>query len=106
MNDAERMCGAILERVAALSSADGAPSAICLAIYPSPHDFRYLRPGDPWSWEHHTAVVHATKRMLKRQGITVDLIACTAEGCAAWLNEQGLIGSTQNRAAYVASITR
>ena len=104
--DAARLTAAILEKVAALerehSSATG---PIRLAIYPTPHDFRYLRGSDPWSHEHHSAVTRAVARQLKRVGHKVALIDCTADGCAAWLNERGLIGNTQHRAAYVASKT-
>lgn len=104
--DADRLTAAILERVAALAREHGQPTGpIRLAIYPTPHDFRYLRGSDPWSHEHHTAVVRAVARQLKRLGHKIALIDCTAEGCAAWLNERGLIGNTQHRAAYVASLT-
>lgn len=97
------MTAAILERIAALERERGSlTTPLRLAIYPTPHDFRYLRGPDPWSWEHHTAVVRATARELKRAGHRVNLIDCTAEGCAAWVNERGLIGNTQHRAAYVA----
>jgi len=101
--DADRMVAELLEMIEELSSKHGQPAgSIRLAIYPTPHDYRYLRGNDPWSWEHHTAVVHASARELKRRGYDIDLIDCTAEGCAAWLNERGLIGTQKNRAAYVA----
>ena len=104
--DAERLITVILERVAVLTAEHGMPTqAIRLAIYPTAHDFRYLRPGDPWSWEHHTAVVRAVARKLKRHHLKIALTDCTAEGCAAWLDAKGMIGTTQNRSAYVASIT-
>ncbi len=103
--DAERMTAAILERIAALHLEHGEPDAISLAIYPTAHDFRYLRGKDPWSWEHHTAVVRATQRQLKRHRVKITLMTCTAEGCASWCDAQGLVPSTQNRAAYIAHFT-
>ena len=84
---------------------DAPLAPIRLAIYPTPHDFRYLRPGDPWSWEHHTAVVRALARQLKRRRYHVTLTDCTAAACAAWCEARGLIANTQHRAAYVAHVT-
>lgn len=104
-SDAQRMVAAILERVASLRAEHGEPSTIRLAIYPAPHDFRYLRPGDPWSWEHHTAVVRATARELKRHKLKIDLVECTADGCASWLDAAGMVNNTATRAAYVAART-
>ena len=103
--DADRMCAAVLERIAALTASYGSPQSITLATYPTRHDFDYLRPGDPWSWEHHTAVTRLTQRLLARRDITISLVPCTAAGCSAWLNKEGLIGSQANRAAYISFST-
>ena len=81
------------------------PRQLKLAIYPSPHDFRYLRGSDPWSWEFHSEVVRATARLLKRRRLKVELVDCTAEGCAAWCEERGMVSDTRARAAYVGSLT-
>ena len=107
VRDAKRMAFAICERVDSLSKRHGSPCAISLAIYTSQHDFTYLRPDDPWTWEHHTAVAKETQRQLKTgNSILLNLVECTAEGCAIWLNERGMIGTTANRAAYVAFISQ
>jgi hypothetical protein len=104
--DAERLVLEIEALIAARRAQHPGAALGCLrlALYPTPHDFRYLRPGDPWSHEHHTAVVRAVTRQLKRAGHRVALVDCTAAACAAWCEEQGLVAHTQHRAAYVAHL--
>jgi hypothetical protein len=102
--DAARIYAFMRERMEALRAAHGAPAKIKLARYPTAHDFRYLRPRDPWSWEYHTEVVRAVVRLASRDGIAIDLVDCTAAGCAAWCEERGLVPITKNRAAYVSFV--
>jgi len=103
--DADRMCAVVLERVAALTASYGSPQTISMATYLTRHDYDYLRSGDKWTWEHHTEVARLTQSLLATHNIAIRLVPCTAEGCAAWLNKEGLIGSTANRAAYIGLIT-
>jgi hypothetical protein len=102
--DAEARAALIRERLAAMQAPRGA--RVPLSFYPSPHDYRTLRPGEPWSWEHYAAVMRAIARILKRSGFKPDLVECTAVDCLAWLDERGLPSSPENRARYVAEITR
>ncbi len=106
--DAERLVSEIEALVSAKQAErPGIPlGRLRLAVYPTPHDFRYLRGSDPWSWEHHTAVVRAVARLLKRRGYHVELVDCTAEGCASWCDAKGVPATTQHRSAYVALLTR
>lgn len=105
-SDASRMTAVILQQIAAIREQYGEISSpVRLAIYPTAHDFRSLRPADPWSWEHHTEVVRAVQRLLKRHGIKAQFVACKAAGCLSWLDENGKVNSLENRAAYIGAIT-
>lgn len=106
--DAAERVALILERIATLSRETGLapPREITLSWYPAPHDYRTLRPGEDWSHEHWCAVMRAVQRQLKRHGIKVRFIDCTAADCLAWLDAQGLPSSPANRARYVGAMTR
>lgn len=101
--DAEPRAAEILRLVSSLPEP---PVSLPIAFYPSPRDYRDLRPGEPWSWEHWCAVHRAVKRILKRHGLRVESVECTAADCLSWLDANGLPNSPENRAAYVASVTR
>lgn len=87
---------------------EGAPRGVDvpLSFYPTPHDYRTLRPGEEWSWEHYAAVVRAVARIIRRTGHKARLVNCTAADCLAWLDAQGLPSNPGTRAQYVATVTR
>lgn len=74
---------------------------IRLATYPSAYAFRFFRPDDPWSWEHHTAVMRAVKRSLSRRGYSVELRDVEPAAYTAWLQKEGRQDGTAERAMFV-----
>ena len=107
ITDAERMLAVMQERIAAISAKlkTAPPKLVRVAVYPTPHDYRYFRRDDPWSWEYHTEVCRAIVRLAAREKLKVELTDCDAAGCAAWCDSRGLVPSNKWRAAYVATLT-
>jgi len=102
--EAEERAQAIFDLCAQLRIPRGA--VIPTSFYPTPHDFRFLRPEEKVSWEHYVAVARAVRRLVKRGGYRIDFVDCTAAGCLGWLAENNLVNTPENRAAYVAAINR
>lgn len=80
------------------------PDSIRAAIYPSAYAYRYFKPDERWSWEHHTAVMRAFQRLMKREGIRVDLREIEPAAFEAWAIKQGMSDNPGTRSAYVASL--
>lgn len=94
-------------RISAISTDLGLPrpSSVRVATYSAAYDFAFLRPDDPWTWEHHCQVSHEVVKLAALDGLTVELTPCTMLGCISWCETHGYDAeSPAGRAAYVSAV--
>lgn len=100
--DAEVTAARMLERIRA---AGGEVGEIQLAEYRDLESYQQLKPGEPWPWRHHLAVIRAVARLLRRAKYRVRLIPLGLSDYLDFLAAHELQNTPANRAQFISWAT-
>lgn len=100
--DGEALAAAIMERIrAAEASEDGRCGEVRLAEFADLVTYQFLKPSEKWPWRHHSMVIRAAARALRRDGLRVKKVTLDLKGFLDYLAKNDLKNTEVTRAQYL-----